>query len=90
LVYKLEFASLGLLDRGKDLEIRTRTLLITSTALISPLCAFTAFSDHHLAPRIKGVEVFGCDFEKAKALMTSSWSSLYGTSLLIETFPKVA
>ena len=43
-----------------------KALIVSGAAFISSLCAFTALADHHSAPMIGGVEVFGCDFEDGK------------------------
>ena len=43
-----------------------KALIISGAAFISSLCAFTALADHHSAPMIGGVEVFGCDFKDGK------------------------
>ncbi len=43
-----------------------KALIISGAAFISSLRAFTALANHHSAPMIGGVEVFGCDFDDGK------------------------
>ena len=52
-----------------------KALIISGTAFLSSLCALTAVADHHSAPMIGGVEVFGCDFE----IWTTSCYKFAGT-----------
>ena len=43
-----------------------KTLVLAGTALLTSLCAVSTLADHHAAPMLGGVEVYGCDFEDGK------------------------